>query len=264
MRSFVHTPGPILRPYADHFFFNEGDRVDGRGTYFPALRGELFFHFGDTFQVRVGGAETGAPSWMSGLQAAPMQVAIAGRHLSCGVLLKPWALYAAFGIPAGQSAGRLLPLPPPFDEMEARLRRMTQGGAPGEILEAMEACLLRAFRPARVHGRVLEALMDEVPLPLHKGAVQEAAAQTGLRPKSYIEAFHRITGFTPGVYAQLQHVSAAVALLRNAPERSLTDIAYELGFYDQAHFIRCFRAFCGCTPGQFRRSRPDRFTGLAA
>jgi AraC-like DNA-binding protein len=33
--------------------------------------------------------------------------------------------------------------------------------------------------------------------------------------------------------------------------RSLTDLGYETGFYDQAHFIKEFKTFTGDTPEKF-------------
>jgi len=32
---------------------------------------------------------------------------------------------------------------------------------------------------------------------------------------------------------------------------NLTDLAYENGYYDQAHFIKDFKAFTGMSPKQF-------------
>ena len=36
--------------------------------------------------------------------------------------------------------------------------------------------------------------------------------------------------------------------------KSLTEIAYELDFYDQAHFTRIFKRFAGINPSAYRKS----------
>lgn len=40
-------------------------------------------------------------------------------------------------------------------------------------------------------------------------------------------------------------------MLLNQSTKSLTDIAYESDYYDQAHFIKDFKEFTGLTPKEF-------------
>ena len=45
-------------------------------------------------------------------------------------------------------------------------------------------------------------------------------------------------------------------LLQQYPNTgSLTELAYEAGFYDQAHFIKEFKAFTGDTPENYFRKQ---------
>jgi AraC-like DNA-binding protein len=46
----------------------------------------------------------------------------------------------------------------------------------------------------------------------------------------------------------------AVAAIDAGYTGSLTELAHEHGWYDQAHFIRDFTALVGVTPGQYRQS----------
>ena len=41
-------------------------------------------------------------------------------------------------------------------------------------------------------------------------------------------------------------------------DRSVSDIAAEIGFFDHSHFIRVFRKATGLTPLAYRRSRAAR------
>jgi AraC-like DNA-binding protein len=50
---------------------------------------------------------------------------------------------------------------------------------------------------------------------------------------------------------------AAVALLGD-PAKRVTDIAYELGYTDVAHFSRAFRRIAGMPPREYRRRLSDR------
>lgn len=78
------------------------------------------------------------------------------------------------------------------------------------------------------------------------------AHEAGVEPAYLARAFKRHTGCTPGEYVRSIRVERARTLLRGA-ELSLATIALELGYADQAHFTRQFRAAVGVTPGAFRR-----------
>lgn len=64
----------------------------------------------------------------------------------------------------------------------------------------------------------------------------------------FIREFKKQTGITPAYYLQLKKVNAAKSQL--LLDRSLKEIAYDCGFYDQSHFNKVFKRFVGCTPKQ--------------
>ncbi|HEX2535226.1 MAG TPA: AraC family transcriptional regulator [Chitinophagaceae bacterium] len=80
-----------------------------------------------------------------------------------------------------------------------------------------------------------------------------ALAQTlGIHPVHLSRGFPRYFGAGLGAYARSVKVERARALL-GRPELSLTGIAYDCGFADQSHFIRCFKAVHRIPPSRFRQ-----------
>jgi len=79
----------------------------------------------------------------------------------------------------------------------------------------------------------------------------QLARETGIHPvhlsKEFPKYFH--AGF--GEYIRNMKVERAVTLLVSS-ELSLSAIAYECGFADQSHFIRCFKSSHSVTPLQYR------------
>lgn len=71
--------------------------------------------------------------------------------------------------------------------------------------------------------------------------------------KSLINSFQKHIGVTPIKYLRLQSINAAIKLLTKDPLQSYTNLANELNFYDQAHFINAFKQVTGLTPTQYSR-----------
>jgi len=64
--------------------------------------------------------------------------------------------------------------------------------------------------------------------------------------------FNRLFGMPSIEYLILTRINAARDLLETT-DRTISDIAQEVGFYDHSHFIRHFKRLRGCTPNQYRQ-----------
>ena len=81
----------------------------------------------------------------------------------------------------------------------------------------------------------------------------ELAAVTGLSPHHFGEAFKAGTGTSPHRYVIERRVDRARELLRDQ-KRTISEVAYDVGFSSQSHLTFNFRRLTGLTPGRFRRS----------
>ncbi|MEP6731259.1 MAG: AraC family transcriptional regulator [bacterium] len=73
----------------------------------------------------------------------------------------------------------------------------------------------------------------------------------GCSPFYLARVFHADVGIPPHTYLEMCRIRAACALL--ASGERLSDVAYLVGFPDQAHFTRRFKRTIGLTPGAFVR-----------
>ena len=86
---------------------------------------------------------------------------------------------------------------------------------------------------------------------LVREGVVEAALQDQLKDLSLRTAqrhFLRTTGPTHSAVRQIERARYATTLLRQG--RSILDVVYEAGYYDQPHLTRALKQFIGLTPAQ--------------
>ncbi|MEG0921425.1 MAG: AraC family transcriptional regulator [Comamonas sp.] len=83
--------------------------------------------------------------------------------------------------------------------------------------------------------------------------VQAMAAAAGMTDSRFIRHFKAATGVTPGAYRLNLRINGARRLL--AQGKSLADAAHHMGFADQAHMQRAFKAYHSLTPGSYAAAR---------
>ncbi len=124
---------------------------------------------------------------------------------------------------------------------------------------------------------IIEAPEEEAPAPVEEEApsvISQVAAyirdhfrDPELSISAIAEAFDMPTArlslafkdamrMSPLEYLTLLRVEHSKELLRGT-EKSIKDIAAEVGYYDASSFIRRFKQMTGVTPLQYRRSKED-------
>jgi AraC family transcriptional regulator len=149
-----------------------------------------------------------------------------------------------------------------IDELRTELVRELHGGDASAItaLEAWSLLLLTRTERLLATGSLLapQWLPDAVHFietswqePISLATV---ATHVGVHPATLAAAFRRFHNTSVGAYlrrTRLAHARDAL-LQTNEPIKS---IAVDAGFYDQAHFGRCFKAQYGVTPASARMGR---------
>lgn len=102
-------------------------------------------------------------------------------------------------------------------------------------------CLSKRIAP------VLELLRNE---PTTNTLLEHLACLVDMSRYQLIRAFRAATGLTPHAWQLNQRVNLARERIRTG--ESIAEVAHYLGFADQAHFQRVFKAYAGVTPGCFR------------
>lgn len=140
----------------------------------------------------------------------------------------------------------------PRSEVDRLHTRISEASTDHARAAMLEAFLLQHTR------REGDPLVDHALRRIHDNPslrIRALAREAGLSHDAFEKRFRREVGCAPKQYASLARVHAALRLHR--PERSLTQLALEAGYFDQPHFNREFRAMVGVAPGAYLRARAD-------
>ncbi len=82
-------------------------------------------------------------------------------------------------------------------------------------------------------------------------SIGQLCQQLEISEKGLQRAFLATVGTTPKVFSRVSRFLYLCSNLGKYRDKSLTDLTYDCGYFDQAHFIKEFKQFSGFTPKQF-------------
>jgi len=83
--------------------------------------------------------------------------------------------------------------------------------------------------------------------------LRDLARAAGLSPMHFAAQFRAYTGMSPSEFVMTQRMETARVLLAD-PRKTLTDVAFSVGFRTQSHFTTTFHRFVGNTPNCWRKA----------
>lgn len=177
-------------------------------------------------------------------QASPVDV--------LGVRFKPYGLQPFLQL--GQQVVMppyLIPLKeiPPFDaSLILRLEKATHFMDRIPILDHLFSALLPSAQ--QVDGLVESA----VSIMLKSGGnikISDLYDQLYVSKSTLEKKFQEYIGLSPKILCNIFRFNRIVFAQSQKPTPSLTELAYNQGFFDQSHLVHSFRSFTGLPPGQF-------------
>jgi len=88
---------------------------------------------------------------------------------------------------------------------------------------------------------------------LTKLYLDDIANNIGYNKEYIIRIFKNEFGLTPHAFLMNEKVNYAKNLLDNSKDKSICDIAVDIGFYDQSHFTKLFKKSFATTPKRYKQ-----------
>lgn len=84
--------------------------------------------------------------------------------------------------------------------------------------------------------------------------VDELSGSSFLSKSQFRKRFNEEVGMSPKEYCKIIRTRSATHYLLHNPEKQLTKLTYELGYFDQSHFIKDFKSVMGLSPKHFQNT----------
>jgi len=118
-----------------------------------------------------------------------------------------------------------------------------------EVLEAFLIQRLEHSNKNMATVKLVDQLCKSIQINSQPFNLKKLAAQYRISERYIQKIFLEHVGISPRGLFSVQRFAKSLHLVRTNAT-SLTDIGYECGYHDQAHFIREFKSFTGVTPMQ--------------
>jgi AraC-like DNA-binding protein len=176
------------------------------------------------------------------------------QGLVFGIKFKPGGFHPFSGGPVSRLTDRFVPLAAILDygpTLEAEVLAVSADDA--SMVERAED-LLRNHLPDRDDQiPVLASMVESVANDRSIVRVDQLVSQLGVGKRTLQRLFQEYVGVSPKWVIQRYRLFEAAERLA-AGDADGTRVAHELGYFDQAHFIRDFKAMIGRSPLEFVRT----------
>ncbi len=194
-------------------------------------------------------------SGLAGVNTKRFVRTLEGRGRVYGVKFHPGCFRPFWMASVRTLTDQVLPLETAFGpegrELEAAVLRWGDDAA--AAVASLEAFLLARLPPPDAKAQQARALVARILEDRTLTQVEAVAQEANLSLRTLQRLFSEYVGVSPKWVIQRYRLHDAMACLEGDHPADLPALALSLGFYDQAHFIRVFKAFLGRTPTGYAR-----------
>lgn len=254
MRYRIIIPPAELADYVRFFWVFEGTVSAGHPYVHRTMAdgcAEILFHYKGHFTELLPGnkSETSFTSGISGQTSAFHRFSIDKSFGIFGVYLYPYALRRLFSVPSVELTNQMPDLVSFFGREGKELEEKIMLAAD----DSDRCCIMAEFLRRHLNRSkpdrhpVIFAIRHIIHSGLSPG-VGELGSQFNMSSRQLERKFKEYAGFSPKRYMRIIRFQSSIDKYERGGNPSLTQIAYDCGYYDQSHFIHDFEEFSGYHP----------------
>lgn len=193
-------------------------------------------------------------SRIHGIHSGRFSTTLEGCGGVFGVKFRPGGFHGFLRQPVSALRNRSIPPQQVFGDDAAQLEAILHAQPHDERMVALASDFLAAHLPppdaqALRVGEVVDAIATERSIR----TLDDVASRWSLTPRTLQRLFNQYVGIGPKWVINRYRMHEALQRVDAGDEVDWSLLALELGYFDQAHFIRDFRALVGCPPAEYAR-----------
>lgn len=196
-------------------------------------------------------------SRISGIGRRVFTQRLEGQGRVVGVTFRPGAFRLLYDAPARRLTDAEMPIPAVYDVQVAALEPAVLCVDVPTALARMEGMLRTRIPPPHPKAELAAEIVDAVVADRSLGRVEEVAARFDLPIWRLQRLFAEHIGVTPKWVLMRARLHDATDAVSGGGQPDWARLAAELGYCDQAHLSRAFKAAIGLSPAEYARRSVD-------
>ncbi len=252
----TYEPCAELTEFVKRYWTLDGEKenIPLKNTIVPDGTMKLIFHYGDTYKhhSREGDITILPKCFLIGQLTKPYVIEPVGVTGSFVVQFKPNGFLPFTSIPIKEMENTAVPLDVLFGEEGNILGSLIlNANSTFERIQIIEAFLLKQLANKTMIDTIVNTTVETIFNANGQFSVNEFSKTNNINRRQLARKFSSAIGLSPKQLAKTIRIQATLKVLLNEDITSLTDLAYENEYFDQAHFIKEFKEFTGLTPKEF-------------
>lgn len=252
----TYDPNIELTEFVKRYWTLDGEKenIPLKNTIVPDGTMKLIFHYGDTYKHHSQNGEiTFLPKcFLIGQLTKPYVIEPVGVTGSFVVQFKPNGFLPFTSIPLKEMENTAVPLDILFGEDGINLgNKILNANSTHERIQIIEAFLFKQLSDKKSIDNVVKSTIETILKTNGQFSVNQFSKNNNINRRQLARKFSSAIGLSPKQLAKTIRIQTTLKVLLNEEVTSLTDLAYENEYFDQAHFIREFKEFTGLTPKEF-------------
>lgn len=215
---------------------------------------EMIFHYGDLYvqYTEMGKSIVQPRCFVIGQLTRPLEIEPTGETGIFSVRFHPNGFLPFATIPIKEMENKAVSLDKLFGKDGADIEdKILNAPSTLERIKLIEGFLLKRLTDAETVDNIVKSTVEIILTANGQLSVDELSRQTNINRRQLERKFSSVIGLSPKQLSKTIRLQATLKMLLSNQFTSLTALAYENEYYDQAHFIKDFKELTGFTPREF-------------